>query len=315
MKPGSRTCTARELSNRGSGRKSTCSRCASGASRCSALHALEERGRPGDDEHQPGEPTGVDVVDELPQRVERLVPHVRTHPLQGLDFVQHDDQPVVPAVAQHHEQPLQEAERGVVVQITADAGDALDRRRDVRLTAEPRDESLRDRGVAGDDGPTVGPQRGRERRGDPADGAQALLEDRLQPCVERRRRNTLVEDVLLEGEQPRVDERTQRARRVLRGAQPFDKPSIDGLQPVQRGLVLRDLDLGTGEPAPLGPLRHPPGDERLAGPVVAAHRLGRRRHRRRRGRGRRPRRRRTGPDRRRARRARAAARSRGAGCR
>ena len=74
-----------------------------------ALRAVEERRRAGDDQVQAGEAAGVDLVDELPQRVERLVAGVGADPLQGLDLVEHQQQAGVAAVAQHGEQALQEA--------------------------------------------------------------------------------------------------------------------------------------------------------------------------------------------------------------
>ena len=45
---------------------------------------------------------------------------------------------------------------------------------------------------------------------------------------------------------------------------------------MERRLGLRDLDLGRGEAAALGPLLEPAGEEGLAAAVLAAHRLERR---------------------------------------
>ena len=60
--------------------------------------------------NSPGIAPGVDVVDELAQRVERLVPRVGAHPLKGFHLVEDEQQAGVPAVAQYGEQPLQEAQ-------------------------------------------------------------------------------------------------------------------------------------------------------------------------------------------------------------
>ena len=81
-----------------------------------ALGAVVERGRTRDDQHEAGEATGVDVVDELAQRVEGLVAGVRAYPLQGFHLVEDEQQAGVAAVAQHGEQGLQEAHRGEVAQ-------------------------------------------------------------------------------------------------------------------------------------------------------------------------------------------------------
>ena len=61
---------------------------------------VERRGA-GDDEEQPGEPAGVNLVHQLPQGVQRFVADVPADPLQRLDLVQHQQQPRVACVAQH----------------------------------------------------------------------------------------------------------------------------------------------------------------------------------------------------------------------
>lgn len=81
------------------------------------------------------------------------------------------------------------------------------------------------------------------------------------------------EGVLLQGVEPGVDHGPQRAGREAGGGEPFGEPPVDRLQPMQRGLVLRDLDLGHGEVTALGPLPQPAGEEGLAGPVLAPHGL------------------------------------------
>jgi hypothetical protein len=61
----------------------------------------------------------VHLVDELPKRVQRLVPGIRPHPLQSLYFVEHDEQASVPGIPQHGEQALEEPQRPEVVEVAA----------------------------------------------------------------------------------------------------------------------------------------------------------------------------------------------------
>lgn len=80
----------------------------------------------------------------------------------------------------------------------------------------------------------------------------------------------------LEGEQPGIQDRAERARRERRGPQRFPDPPVDGLKLVQRSLSLGDLHLGGGEGPTQRPLGDVAGEERLTGAVFAPHRLERR---------------------------------------
>ena len=60
------------------------------------LRAVEERRRAGDEQVQAGEPAPIDLVDQLPQGVEALVPHVAADPLEGFHLVE-DHQQAGPA--------------------------------------------------------------------------------------------------------------------------------------------------------------------------------------------------------------------------
>ena len=71
---------------------------------------------------RPGKPAAVYLIEELTQRVERLVAGAGPHPLKGLHLVEHDEQAAVPAVTQHHEQALREAERPEGVELAAYPG-------------------------------------------------------------------------------------------------------------------------------------------------------------------------------------------------
>ena len=45
------------------------------------LRSLKERGRPGDQQIETGESPGIDLIDELPERVEALITNVASHAL------------------------------------------------------------------------------------------------------------------------------------------------------------------------------------------------------------------------------------------
>ena len=98
---------------------------------------LVEGRRAGDDQQEAGETAGVDLVDELTQRIECLVAGVGAYSLQGFHLVEDEQQAGMAAVAQHGQQALQEAHRGEVIEVALDPGRSAGRRGDVRLTAEP----------------------------------------------------------------------------------------------------------------------------------------------------------------------------------
>ncbi len=65
-----------------------------------SLGAIEERRRSRDEQLQARKAAGVDLVDKLPQGVESLVADVAADPLDGLHFVQDQEQPRMPGVPQ-----------------------------------------------------------------------------------------------------------------------------------------------------------------------------------------------------------------------
>ena len=123
----------------------------------------------------------------------------------------------------------------------------------------------------------VGAQRRRERGRGAGDLGEPALQQGVHALGQRSGvlglDRSLGEDVLFQRVEPAVDDLAERARRVGRGGQLLDQAAVDGLQPVQRGLGLGDLDLGGGHAAPLGPLGQPAGEEGLARAVLTADRL------------------------------------------
>ena len=74
------------------------------------LGTVEEGWGSSDHQIQARETTAVDLVYQLPDGVQALLPNVTSYPLQRLDLVQHEDQSGVTGIAQHHEKPLQEVQ-------------------------------------------------------------------------------------------------------------------------------------------------------------------------------------------------------------
>ena len=229
------------------------SRWASGGSRWHALRPVEERGRAGDDQVQPGKPAGVDLVDQLPQRVERLVPDVAADPLQRLHLVEHQQQPGMARVAEHVQQPLQEAQRAEVVELAPDPGAPLGRGRDVRLAAQPGRERVGAGAVAGRHAPPgsrAAPRRrpGCARRPRPAAAPAARRPPRparparVRPGRDRRR---VASSSSVNSQESSTGRSALGGNAAVRSA--LAQPAVDGLQLVQRRLGLGDLHLGGGE--------------------------------------------------------------------
>ena len=73
------------------------------------LRPIEEGRRPGDQQVEIREPPAVDVVDQLPQGIQPLLPHVASDSLQRFDLVEDEHQPRVARILQDQQQPTQES--------------------------------------------------------------------------------------------------------------------------------------------------------------------------------------------------------------
>ena len=102
-----------------------------------SLWAVEESRGAGDQQVQPGESALVDFVDQLAKSIERPVTNVGADPLQCLHLVEHEHQPGVATATQDGEQPCEERQGAVVIEVASDASRPFDRRSDMWLTAEP----------------------------------------------------------------------------------------------------------------------------------------------------------------------------------
>lgn len=179
--------------------------------RSEPLHPLlpiKEGWRACHDYIEPREAATVDLIEQLPQRVERLLSYIGTHPLQGLHLVEHDDEAGIVGVAQHRQQALEESEGTEVVEVAPHSGGPLNRGCDMRLPAEPSEQAPRLRAVARGLGQSVLPQHGSERRGVLRDCREPLVHQ-LERIFVRGGSTGLGGGVLIEEVEPTVDDVTQ----------------------------------------------------------------------------------------------------------
>src|SRR5699024_8657644 len=143
-----------------------------------------------------------------------------------------------------------------VVEVALDTGVAFGRGGDVGLPAQPGDERLGDGGFTFGLGTVVAAQGGCEAGvGGGHFGQAAFQQGRDGPVecffvalVDR----AASENVFLQRVHPVVHDLAQGAGRLGGGGQSFGQAPVDGLQPVQRGLGLGNLDLGDGEVGAFG---------------------------------------------------------------
>ena len=110
------------------------------------LGAFKEGGRPGDQQIEAGKSPGIDLIDELPERVQALITNVASHALDGFHLIQDDEHADVARVPENRENSLEEVQSAEVVDISFHAGKALGLGSHVRLTGQPGEYSLRDIG-------------------------------------------------------------------------------------------------------------------------------------------------------------------------
>ena len=240
------------------------SRWASGGSR-GRPRPVVERGRPGDQQEQAREAAGVHLVDQLPQRVERLVADVAADPLQRLHLVQHEQQPRWPASRSTSSSPCRKPSAPKWSSSPRIPALALGGGRDVRLAAEPGEQRVAP-------SPSSPARTAAGRRAAPGRTPGCVRETAASRCSSSR--STASPDAwprpasdagrLAVTSSSRVNSQAsrtgaQRARRERRGAQRLADPPVDGLQLVQRRLGLGDLHLGGGEAAAAAPARRASG--------------------------------------------------------
>ena len=143
--------------------------------------------------------------------------------------------------------------------------------------ADPGQERLGRGAVVPGDGPSIGAERRRERRGVAGDRRESTLHEVGGPGEERLRvafrDAALGEDVFLQRVEPVVEDGPQGARLGVGGREAFGQPPVHRLEAVQRRFRLGNLHLRRGEPFAFRPLLQPPCEEGLPAAVLAANRL------------------------------------------
>ncbi len=100
-----------------------------------ALRAFKEGSGPGDQQIEAGEAPGIDLVDELAERVEALVANVAANALDCFDLIQDEEHPHVARVPENREKSLEKVQGTEVVNVSFDPGESLGFRCHVGLTA------------------------------------------------------------------------------------------------------------------------------------------------------------------------------------
>ncbi len=201
-----------------------------------ALRPLEQCRSTRNNKVEPRKAAGVDLVDELTERVERPVSYVSSHSLQRLNFVEYEDKSGAPPVPKECQQPLEERKGTVVVEVALDARRSLDAGGDVRLAGKPRKESVCLRSITVGSGSAIGAEHSRERGRPPVDLGQALLSKHLGGSKEFSSivlaNRAAREYVLLQNEEPSINDGAQSTGWNVGGAEPLAESAIDRFEVV-----------------------------------------------------------------------------------
>jgi hypothetical protein len=163
------------------------------------------------------------------------------------------------------------------IEVTLHACCALDGCRDVRLPAEPRDQSLGECVVVGDQRSAIGPQDRGEGWGGAGDLGEAVFHQRLGGGGEGLAICSidvaLGDDILFESVEPGVHRRPQCPLWRVRCGEPLDKAAVHLLPAMQWRLGLRDLHFAGGKARDPRSLLQPAAEEGFSAPIFAAHGL------------------------------------------
>src|ERR1700730_15107174 len=137
------------------------------------------------------------------------------------------------------------------IEVTLHACRALDGCRDIRLPAKPRDQSLGERVVVGEQSSAIGPQDCGEGWGGASDLGEAAFHQRLGGGGESLAicsvDAVLGDDILFESVKPSIHRGPQCSLRRVRCGEPLDKAAVHLLTAMQWRLGLRDLHLAGGK--------------------------------------------------------------------
>ena len=238
------------------------------------LRAVEKCRGSGDDQIQSRKASAVDLVHELAKGIQCLVPNIAAHALESFHLIQHHHHSRAPRIPEDDKQPLQESKGCEMVHVSLDARGAFRFHADIRLPPKPCDESIRYRGLTSGLSVAIAPERHAESRSHAVDGCEALLQQFIgllqQPfgsgcgCV------SAGQDILLEREEPAINQRPKYSVVTLGRAQALDQSAIDRFQPMQRSLCFTDLHLSRHETGALRPILQPTSQESFAAAIFTA---------------------------------------------
>ena len=150
-----------------------------------SLRTVEEGWCSRDHEVEAGVATLIDLIDQLPKRVQCSVADIGANTLQRLDLVKHEHESRVASAPKDRQQSTEEGEGTVVVEFPANSSHPLDRCGDVGLAAEPSEKSLGHGRVPGRERGPIGAEDGGQGRGLCGDGAETALSQGID-CLAQR---------------------------------------------------------------------------------------------------------------------------------
>ncbi len=210
----------------------------------------------------------------MAEGIEALVADIASHPLNRFHLVQDDQQTRVATITEHSQQPLEEAQRPEVVDVTLHLREPLRRRRDIGLAGQPRHDAVRNRRVVGQLGLSIPAQGSAEHWGGLRHSGEALLQQRRgpiqQPALITGPHLSLCQNVLFQRVEPAIKYVAQGPLRRVGGCQLLNESTVHRFDTVQRCLRLRDLHFRGGESHALRAFLQPSREERLAASVLPA---------------------------------------------
>lgn len=227
--------------------------------------------------YNPWVTTGDEIVNQLPQRVETLLATIGADALDRLHLVEHQDEPLTPGMAQDLEQPAKKPRRPAIIDFTLEPRFALRFGADIGLPHQPSDQPFPNGVLAVHARRMDPPQRRCKLRLCRTHTRQPLFQQITHRLRHSRRIFGIdlasTEDLLLQIEEPPLDDRPKRALGGLNGLQRLDGAAVHRLHAVERRVRLADLNQRRGKARVARALLEPASEEGLARPIIATHRL------------------------------------------
>jgi hypothetical protein len=101
------------------------------------LRTIEETSRASHNKIKAGIPSGIDFIEQLPERIQSLFSGIGAHALERFDLIKHKNQARSAAVAQDRKQTGKEMHRAERIEVSLHASGALHSGGDIWLAAQP----------------------------------------------------------------------------------------------------------------------------------------------------------------------------------